>query len=186
MGLKKLFQTLEDRNNPDEVEKQGPFKCTKNPWLGNGYYFWDSFIELAHWWGKQGYKNNYIICQSSYDNNPEMIFDLVGNTEQLIEFKQYVKVLKETYKNKYITVSFVIEYMKKHHDFQYKAIRANPINSTNRDEYLKSQRLRFSQKNVSYIELTPPLQICIINKSYIGDKNFKIIYPETYCNEYAI
>ena len=28
MGVKKIFQTLEDRNNPDEVESQGPFICT--------------------------------------------------------------------------------------------------------------------------------------------------------------
>ena len=27
MGVKKIFQTLEDRNNPDEVESQGPFIC---------------------------------------------------------------------------------------------------------------------------------------------------------------
>ena len=31
MGVKKIFQTLEDRNNPDEVESQGPFICTNNP-----------------------------------------------------------------------------------------------------------------------------------------------------------
>ena len=28
MGVKKIFQTLEDRNNPDEVESQGPFDIT--------------------------------------------------------------------------------------------------------------------------------------------------------------
>ena len=48
MGVKKIFQTLEDRNNPDEVESQGPFICTNNPWLGKGYYFWDTFLDLAH------------------------------------------------------------------------------------------------------------------------------------------
>ena len=47
MGVKKIFQTLEDRNNPDEVESQGPFICTNNPWLGKGYYFWDTFLDLA-------------------------------------------------------------------------------------------------------------------------------------------
>lgn len=186
MKQKKLFQTLEDRNNPDEVESKGPFKCTKKPWLGEGYYFWDTFIDLAHWWGKIGYNYNYIICQSYCDNNPEMIFDLAGNTEQLIEFNQYVKVLKETYKNKFISVSFVIEHMKKLPGFQYKAIRANPVYSTSQDKYLKSQRLKFIQNHISYLELIPPFQICIIDKKYIGEGNYKIVYPETYCNEYSI
>ena len=186
MKQKKLFQTLEDRDNPDEIESKGPFKCTKNPWLGEGYYFWDTFIDLAHWWGKQGYNCNYIICQSSCDYDPEMIFDLAGNTEQITDFKQYVEILKNTYKNEFISVSFVIEHMKKHSSFQYKAIRANPIHSTGQDTYLKSQRLKFTQKSISYLELIPPFQICIIDKKYIGKDNYKIIYPETYCNEYAI
>ena len=55
MGVKKIFQTLEDRNNPDEVESQGPFICTNNPWLGKGYYFWDTFLDLAHWWGTKAF-----------------------------------------------------------------------------------------------------------------------------------
>lgn len=185
MGLR-LFQTVEDRDNPDEIECQGPFKCIKNPWLGVGYYFWDTFIELAHWWGKQGYNKNYVICETFYDNNPDDIFDLVGNTAHLMELKNYVDILKSTYKKKFISVGFVIEHMKKFSSFQYKAIRANAINSASRDEYLKSQRLKFTQNNISYLELIPPFQICIIDKKYIGEGNYKIVYPETYCNEYAI
>lgn len=43
-----LYQTVEDRNNPDDVEQHGPFLCTnKMAWLGHGYYFWDTFINLA-------------------------------------------------------------------------------------------------------------------------------------------
>ena len=46
MKLRKAYQTLENRNNPDQIEEQGPFLCNrKSAWLGEGYYFWDSFIE---------------------------------------------------------------------------------------------------------------------------------------------
>lgn len=100
MGVKKLFQTLEERNNPDEVESQGPFLCTNNPWLGKGYYFWDTFLDLAHWWGKQVHNGNYIICQTSVEDNSEDILDLVGNTQHLIEFKEYADILKQTYATK--------------------------------------------------------------------------------------
>lgn len=35
-----IYQTVEDRENPDYVEQHGPFICTnKNAWLGEGYYF---------------------------------------------------------------------------------------------------------------------------------------------------
>ena len=38
-----IYQTVEDRGNPDYVEQHGPFICTnKNAWLGEGYYFWDT------------------------------------------------------------------------------------------------------------------------------------------------
>ena len=70
MKLRKAYQTLENRNNPDKIEEQGPFLCShKNAWLGKGYYFWDSFIENAHWWGQKGarYKNGYVICESTFE-----------------------------------------------------------------------------------------------------------------------
>lgn len=36
---KELYQTVEDRDNPDYVLENGPFKCISNAWLGDGYYF---------------------------------------------------------------------------------------------------------------------------------------------------
>ena len=40
MKPRKAYQTLENRNNPDKIEEQGPFLCShKNAWLGKGYYF---------------------------------------------------------------------------------------------------------------------------------------------------
>lgn len=33
-----LYQTVEDRDNPDNIEAEGPFKCTrKDAWLGEYY-----------------------------------------------------------------------------------------------------------------------------------------------------
>ena len=84
--IKILYQTLENRKNPEIIEKNGPFLCNwENTWLGDGYYFWDSFINNAHWWGKEArkYKDGYIICKSICDYNSIDCFDLVGNTEHL-------------------------------------------------------------------------------------------------------
>lgn len=73
MATKIVYQTLEDRQTDlDKIESNGPYSCRwENSWLGNGYYFWDTFIDNAHWWGVEGrkYKNGYIICQAECDFN---------------------------------------------------------------------------------------------------------------------
>ena len=75
MFRKVLYQTVEDRGNPKEILNNGPFQCTRSPWLGNGYYFWDSFIELAHWWGRQGYHGQYVITKIDLDTAPLIVND---------------------------------------------------------------------------------------------------------------
>ena len=187
MKRKTIFQTLENRENPDDIENQGPFLCTRKPWLGKGYYFWDTFIELAHWWGRQGYDGNYVICQSQIDYNPEDIFDLVGDTEQISEFRNYVKILKECYKGEFLTVDFVIEHMKRTmKSFTYSVIRANPIDTVKCDPELKALRLPFVFHNSAYLDMVPPIQLCIIDKKYIGKNNFRIIHPVEYCKDYVV
>ncbi len=67
MKYTNIYQALENRNNDEFVEEHGPFFCSlvdthgkvkngvKEPWLGAGYYFWDSRIEDAKWWGATVY-----------------------------------------------------------------------------------------------------------------------------------
>ena len=62
-----IYQTLEDRQNYEDVEEHGPYFCyaryangnpksgVKEPWLGEGYYFWDTRIADARWWGDTVY-----------------------------------------------------------------------------------------------------------------------------------
>ena len=131
MRPRSLYQTLEDRDNPDKIEDHGPFRCNReSAWLGSGYYFWDSSIDSAHFWGNTSYKGNYIICQSYYDYDSLEFLDLVGNTEHLYQLRVIAeKVAKR--KNVNPTVSMVIEQMKRFSKLEenYKAIRAYPISS---------------------------------------------------------
>jgi len=60
-------QTIEDQNNVDEVEKNGPIKAVFKPYLGDGYYYWDNNIKAAHWWGSNNYGGNYMICESKLE-----------------------------------------------------------------------------------------------------------------------
>ena len=57
-----------------------PIFATEEPWLGEGYYFWEHEIENARYWGKKHYRNRYSIYQSSYQNTEDGL-DLVDNYE---------------------------------------------------------------------------------------------------------
>lgn len=58
MVLECLYNTVRDDDNADYVENNGPFLSGGNSWFGKGYYFWDSMLSVAHWWGQYHCKEN--------------------------------------------------------------------------------------------------------------------------------
>ncbi|MEM1122282.1 MAG: hypothetical protein AAGJ18_17685, partial [Bacteroidota bacterium] len=125
------YQTLEDRDNVDEVETMGPYKCDRRgAWLGHGYYFWDTNREWAHDWGRNSYerrKLNYIIGQAVIKID-EKIFDLFGNVGHQQDFKEACELItndSKWNKNKQLTVGMVLQFLKNKGFFDYNGIRAN-------------------------------------------------------------
>ena len=178
-----IYQTVEDRENPDYVEQHGPFICTnKNAWLGEGYYFWDTIIELAHWWGNLCYKDSgYIICQSACDDKLEKVFDLVGRPEHLIEMKRCSEIITKKWHKSTVYVPEIIAYLKQFTQFstRYKAIRANPL-STLPNSYSQSFLFKFNNRNKAFIDVCPAIQFCFFDKSLFTE-DYLIVYPEMYC-----
>ena len=177
-----FYQTLEDRSNVDYVEKNGPFCCErKEAWLGKGYYYWDTFVDNAHLWGDKIYKNkNYIICLSKIELNNN-IYDL-QNPSTLLEFKQLEEKLSEVYPDKNITVAIVLEQLKQSQEFTYKAIRARAMGDMNSH----IQKIPFKIGHIAYLDTCPHIQVCILDKTFIGEDNFKVIFPDEYCEDYRI
>lgn len=172
-----IYQTLEDRDNYDEVEDCGPFPCYRsNAWLGNGCYFWDDDIIVAHNWAKQaGYNSDYIICQSSYDYDNHNFLDLVGHPKHLKLFREFYQVLKSKLpSNRNIKVPTLIEFVKEElgQAFNYKAIRA-------RSEWQDYDFiLEFPGSRPAKLNLHPQIQICVIDKSFLISP-FLIVYPKS-------
>ena len=186
-----LYQTLEDRSNPDEVERHGPYRCTNSDaWLGPGYYFWYYFIDLAHWWGRTVYPvTSYMICRQTgdIDGNPE-ILDLYADFGMIDAVRQYVMKIKGTYNQNSIIVKTVLEHMRKIGILDdYKAIRIEGNNSTNQDYLLTEQRLKFKSGNRQsvYFDMVPPVQVCVYDKSVLNE-DFKVIFPDEYNIDYAV
>lgn len=184
-----IYQTLQDRENPDEVENNGPYHCNwNNSWLGDGYYFWDSFIENAHWWGETHCNGYYMICEALVDLDESNCFNLVGNTNHLKDFGDSIEFMKEKgLISQNTTVSRVLEFMKKNNLFlDYSAIRAYGINSKGKD-YEPNYRIKFEvDKKFQYLPYKPEIQLCVINFKSLNFRSFKIVHPDFYNPEYAV
>jgi len=195
MQKRKAYQTLEDKGNYDYVEANGPFPCNrKNAWLGSGFYFWESFIENAHWWGVEGseYNNVYIICESFFDLDEERCFNLIDNPDHLYKFNNTKKYLKKEglYVDNKTTVARVIEYIKEIVKvFNYEAVRVYGVNSVGFNSPYSNRTIfvyKENKKTLQYLDSTPAIQICFYKKNSLNLNGFKIIYPPEYSEDYLV
>ncbi|HLO91988.1 MAG TPA: hypothetical protein VK172_12565 [Lentimicrobium sp.] len=180
MAQKVLFQTLADRDNADFVEENAPFICENaKAWLGNGYYFWDTFIENAHWWGEQVHSGKYIICKFRCDFD-DRCFDLVGNTEHMQALDLVIREMQRKLKIDLdtTTVRRILEFFKQKIGFDFEAIRVSGINSKSGSNYIF--RLKFNYDKPQYLDYKPAIQICIYTKKGLNLRNCKIVHPEEY------
>lgn len=184
-----LYQTLEDRDNPEYVEEFGPFKTSnKTAWLGFGFYFWDTYEELGHWWGATVHNKKYIVCKARCFLD-ESCWDLHGNGMHRLEFEEICNELIDSglTSKEHLLVPQIIEFFKQKGAFVYKAIRAlgaNSISSRYSDNYVFF-RFHFKKGNPAFLDLRPPVQVCLIEKRALSLQNYKIVYPYDYIENYA-
>ena len=167
------YQTLEDSDNIDEIEFDGPFKCTRSDaWLGHGYYFWDSNLEWAIDWGKNSYnKRGKEFVIGSCRINLDSCFDLIGNVEHQQELIDVIKVMQESGlikgEKKFILPN-ILEYLKHKGLFTYNSIRSadnyNPI------------QIHYGENRQEYLMINQRVQICVIKKNEVILTPFGVIY----------
>lgn len=149
--------------------KNAPYRCATNPWLGEGYYFWDSFIELAHWWGETHCRGQYAIMAADNPLAAGDVFDLVGDTGHIEAFAQYARTLEAAFGEE-PTVAQVIAHMRKHAPSfsAFKAVRADGrLSVPGKSPY--TFRLKFSSDPAKrqYLDLLPSIQYCIFERNDI-------------------
>lgn len=185
-----LYQTLEDRDNVDYVEANGPFPGdVRDRWLGKGYYYWDTFIDAAHYWGYVSYKikgKGYIIAKSEVSIPADKLLNLL-EPEQLAMFTNWRDCYAKTFPETEVTVEKVLTPAEKimGSAFPYIAIKAEFRESFINKGYQDRIYPRVNSNGKAYLDLKPPVQICIKDKSIIGSDNFKVIYPLKYAEEGA-
>ena len=189
-----IYQTLEDRGNYEEIERHGPYFCsiyeedgsikkgTKEPWLGEGYYFWDTWERDALWWGEVIYHSHcrgFIICHTTYDQCSPLLFDLVGNLAHVRDFEKCVLFIIERDKKRRVSVPYVLKRLKESETFNFKAVRAWPRTISNPDTHSKV----FFPGNKTIIKGLEKVQICFFDNTLLG-RPFKICmkcpFPENF------
>ncbi len=192
MATRTVYQTLENKGTPNSIENDGPFPCNrKNAWLGQGYYFWESFIENAHWWGSEcnNYANGYVICRAFYTESEEKCFNLIDNPNHFRMLNQTIDLMETRglYQRNKTTVSRIIEYLRNTlHIFTFEATRVYGVNSKSlKSDYSKVTIFSLNQAH-SYLDSLPAIQICFYTKKSLNLNNYKIVYPDEYIDGYMV
>ena len=199
MSITDIYQTLEDRGNYQQIEDHGPYFCSlydesgelkkgiKEPWLGEGYYFWDTRIDDARWWGYtiyEQYTKGYVICHTCYDQHSSLLFDMVGSLAMFEDFLDCAKVISLERNIKKVSFPVVLEYLKRKEDFNYKAIRVWP------DPKTFSSNSQFDVPfpgNQATIRKMEKIQICFFDKTLLNEP-FVIVekHPITITPDFTI
>lgn len=166
-----IYQAIANEGNPLEREKSGPILCKDNPWLGDGYYFWDGLLSNAEWWGKTHYRGNYMIFSSSYDLHSDELFDLVGNVKHIELFRRYAMGLMRKLGLASVKVASVLEFMKQDGFLSYRAIRAEGRNAKGS----RNVKFIFDDQGMYYLQPVPKFQLCIIDFSQFHVAEYRFL-----------
>lgn len=188
-----LYQTLENRGNYEQNEKDGPYNCSwDNTWLGEGYYYWYHHIKLAHWWGNRYKRNGYVIFKSICIDLTKC-WDLHTGVGQEL-FLHWLKKMDE---NKLLeeqtSVAQVIEFVKNEFpEFPYEGIRILGIDSISKlaIQNMGFVRMNFEfpeendnpdkQKFKAFFDLMPAVQVCLFTKDGMGRTGYELVYTEEF------
>ena len=170
------YYTLENKDNFDEIEVDGPFDCThKGAWLGTGSYFWDTNIDWAHEWGDIGYRRRgkkYCITETKIDlsNNCFDLFGSVSSQQALMECIDLMIASGKLNNAKSAIIPNLIEFMKNQGIFTYSSIRAA-------DMQRSIMRLRFRGDRPEFMVINQRVQICVIHRKGVLLHPVKVIFP---------
>ncbi|MFI3262096.1 MAG: hypothetical protein R3Y26_04205 [Rikenellaceae bacterium] len=178
-----IYQSV--KSNPP---RNTPWWCKdEKAWLGCGYYFWEHYIDNAHWWGHLWYTRkglDYKIYKSSYTKNEFTCFDLIDNYKHKDTLKDVIELTKKRnlYDAKTTTIGRIIAFMIEIGIFDFKATRMQHPSRSLNNKFSDSINIDNKQR----FDLTPQIQVCFYDMSLITDGGYSLIYPEQYPEGYNI
>ncbi|AII53816.1 hypothetical protein [Hymenobacter sp. APR13] len=186
------YHTVRDTEDPDKIERDAPFKCTRSDaWLSEGYYFWEKDLERAHQWGKGAYKQregvDYVILRAEL--TLARMLDLVGDPEHQKFMRDMVNVMRQedpTWRasNQDPPLGTILALLRLRASKSQAALF--PYDSVRGQDHPKPTQHRFVRRRQpdngsdNLIDLNPRVQICVFHKSAATLQNVRIVFPEHY------
>lgn len=156
-------------------------KQTKNePYLGDGYYFWDDNLPLAEWWGRCHYQDSYTILEYDLDLFGDHFLDLVGSRQDFMYFQALVDRIRQQPDCENFGVYKCIDLLlkierSKQGTFPIRIIRAMDISHINGIQFANNKRGRML--------LDPRIIICfLIKRIYLY--NLQRLLDNVYLSDY--
>lgn len=183
----KVYHTVNDSGDPDYIEDNIPFKSTgKHSWVGYGYYFWETFIDFAHIWGKHHYHGQYVICSGKLsEKNEDDCLDLVGNTEHCAYLEKLIELVKNELEGKDVLLRHVIEYAREKELLPHKIIRLEDIPRFQNLKRSTLVQLKDSGGSPSYLSLRPKVVLYVFALDEVDLSKMRIEYPDEYVDGYV-
>lgn len=187
-----LYQTLENRGNYEQNEKDGPYICSwDNTWLGEGYYYWYHHIKLAHWWGESRFKKGGYTIFKSVCNDLSKCWDLHTGPGQDVFLYWLEKMKDKNLLEQKTTVAQVLEFIKNEYPaFPYEGIRILGVDSISKNtinnmgfvrmnfEFPEAKDSANKQRFKAFFDLMPPVQVCLFIKDGMDRTGYELVYPE--------
>lgn len=172
----------------DFVLENAPFIANHNPdtgkkqFLGTGYYFWDDNLDMALYWGKNHYDNNFYIIECDLCFHNDCLLDLIGirnHQKYLMQVREKLAKLFPYTGDTWSLGTFIefLKYINENDEryrgiFNFKAVRAVDVTQKS------IPKIYFVQGKGNYTNLNPRYVICLYEKNELILRSKKIIDNE--------
>ena len=188
-----IYQTVSAKYDISKTEQNGPIECEDADnldWLGPGFYFWDSHVELAHEWGEQMYvrkrNQDYYICKSSCVLD-QRCYDLHESGAKRIEFENYAKQtskkLNVPFRNILVRDIFVFLRSRPEWSSRFNAIRI--LGNGSFSNLMRDKSVRYFQYNnrkAVYLKF-PAVQFCFFDLDSQSLNGYKVVHKSNECDQ---
>lgn len=131
----------------------------KDPFLGEGYYFWQSDLHRAKRWGEMLYGDYYFVLKASINTTLLNFLDLVGEPDHIGAFElACIKLVNSGAIETDFTLGEAIEYMKKANIFPWKIIRCKEFTNGTKKQYFRRDSNSFTLLRGNFI-------FCLVEKN---------------------
>lgn len=190
------YHTCDDTEDIDKIERDVPFRSKwkevtdpknppKQPFLSEGFYFWEQDLESAHWWGQAHCDNKYVVFRYNISIEDPHFLDLIGSVADKRRFLTMAQTAIDRGASGYAdakkvpigeVLAFIRGLMKER--FLYQGVRA--MDDTRAQGGGKVNRRPFASWKNTAVADDPQFILCLFSFSGQTLYGRTVLHPSTY------